>query len=351
MLNFSLSAALSFRVKFYVLCQCYDESIFAVVLGALLGFFTGSLTGSQEVCFGILHLFRTSTLVELVFSYHSIYWHVTTRVFRLSKFHLLAWCWASVSAWSWFAQTQGNALYRGKGAGPSQFAVQHASWLRFICLSTLYSEQYISTIFGVCSALSQSVLSALSGHACSALCHVHACVLRAGNIYADTYVHMPDAVSGRSFRESLYRTVSFYYHIASPTRNLSTASRVFVSSVSAAVLQFQAQANQLSAASLPCREPSALIYTHQLFITTLDVYQSQLSQSCAWPSPKAADWKELQKWVAEQSGKLTCTKPGNHWMCTPWQHDWRCILALTCGLKFPSLCLKGFKVACHLQVV
>lgn len=41
MSDFSLSAALSFGVEFYVLCQCYDESIFAVVLGALLGFFTG----------------------------------------------------------------------------------------------------------------------------------------------------------------------------------------------------------------------------------------------------------------------------------------------------------------------
>lgn len=58
------------------------------------------------------------------------------------------------------------------------------SRLCFRCLSASYSEQSISTLLGVCSALSQS---ALSGLFCSAPWYVHACRVCSGrHVYAGT---------------------------------------------------------------------------------------------------------------------------------------------------------------------
>lgn len=81
------------------------------------------------------------------------------------------------------------------------------------------------------------------------------------------------------------------------------------------------------------RKPSALIYTHQLFITTLDVYQSQLSQCRAWQSTKAANWKkELQNYLQSKvRSSLAPSLTIIEWCTTrtPWQHNWRFVPAKT----------------------
>ncbi len=82
--------------------------------------------------------------------------------------------------------------------------------------------------------------------------------------------HMYICLTEWSFCESWYQTFFVYYRIASPTQNLSTA---FPPPPRIQQL-YSCWHMQVNSWLQAYRNPSALSYTHQLFVTTLDVHQS-----------------------------------------------------------------------------
>ena len=73
-----------------------------------------------------------------------------------------------------------------------------------IAFQMLVRMIHISTVSGLRSALSQSALPELSGQFCSAplVMFMPVGFAEGRNVYAGTYVRMPDALSDWSFRES-----------------------------------------------------------------------------------------------------------------------------------------------------
>lgn len=202
--------------------------------------------------------------------------------------------------------------------------------LCFRCLSASYSEQSISTILGVCSALSQLALSALSGLFCSAPLYVHACRVCSGrHIYAGTYVHMPEWmvilwIMVPNIFCLLPNCIPYKKFVCCPS----------APSPPPQIQQlYSCKHMQVNCWLQAYRKSTALIYTHQLFITTLDVCQSQLSPCRAWQSTKAANWKkELQTELQSKVGSsLAPSLTIIEWCTThtPWWHNWRFLPAKT----------------------